>query len=475
MPIPADDDYTCGVNVFTQEANDSEDCFTCTSTHCGDNETRNTETCKCECESGYARHNGKCEQLPVCGKTENQCTKGGRSERVDELDPPTNRWYCSGAGEEQACRDPAPPPKCGANEEYALDGSGELTCECEGGYHRHEGKCVPNPMCSDPLVANTCKVGTPGDLEDSAVDGVCRKLEQDKCAAGEFRDRSDTPAVNGVCKAEKNMCVSGRSVDKPDTSSKHVWDCLGTSAGSKNWSCLGKAGEQTWNCGSGSAPDDACSLPSRGKTKACAEPVPASHARGCWVCKEGYTRDGDDCVLPPPPPLTANAGGTYRAIYVRAPLPLPHGSDSYIAKVTASASGGKPPYTFQWAGKPTGPSAFYMYVALTAAGRTETVTVTDAADPRGKATDTAKILPPSTSNAPSGATGSAALEVPRGGELYLVWGQGGDVTARSEDTAVVTVDVSSPAIRVSGVGAGETYVVVVTAEGDEVYLPVVVR
>ena len=109
----------------------------------------------------------------------------------------------------------------------------------------------------------------------------------------------------------------------------------------------------------------------------------------------------------------------------------------------AAASDGKPPYTFQWAGKPTGPSAFYMYVALTAAGRTETVTVTDAADPRGKATDTAKILPPPTSNAPSGAAGSAALEVPRGGELYLVWGQGGDVTARSEDTAVVTVDVSS--------------------------------
>ena len=104
--------------------------------------------------------------------------------------------------------------------------------------------------------------------------------------------------------------------------------------------------------------------------------------------------------------LTVDPGGDngeYTATYVRVRLPPPlRPTGFYSAKVTASASGGVPPYEFRWSDRPAG------------------------------------------------------------------------ATARSQDESVVLVDVSSPGIRVSGVGAGETLVEVGTDDG-KLYLPVVVR
>ena len=65
--------------------------------------------------------------------------------------------------------------------------------------------------------------------------------------------------------------------------------------------------------------------------------------------------------------------------------------------------------------------------------------------------------------------------MPPGGEIHFIWGGAGEVTARSADLAVVTVSVSSPAIRVAGARAGETHVVLRDADGEDYYLPVAVR
>ena len=105
------------------------------------------------------------------------------------------------------------------------------------------------------------------------------------------------------------------------------------------------------------------------------------------------------------------------------------------------------------------------------------VTVTDRNkhDEDKKATAEATVRFAASSDAARGGGGSEfAFEVPLGGEAHFVWGGDGAVTARSEDAKVVAVGVSSPVVRVAGVGIGETHVVMVTKEG-ELWLPVVVR
>ena len=64
--------------------------------------------------------------------------------------------------------------------------------------------------------------------------------------------------------------------------------------------------------------------------------------------------------------------------------------------------------------------------------------------------------------------------MPLGGSLYLIWGEDGDVSAKSLDETVVTVSVSSPAVEVTGVGLGETEVSMRTEQG-ELRIPVVVQ
>ncbi len=72
-----------------------------------------------------------------------------------------------------------------------------------------------------------------------------------------------------------------------------------------------------------------------------------------------------------------------------------------------------------------------------------------------------------------GGVAAPPLEVPLGGELVLVWGDGGTITAQSADETIVGVGVSESVIRVAGVSVGNTEVIVRTGS-VEYRLPVAV-
>ena len=178
--------------------------------------------------------------------------------------------------------------------------------------------------------------------------------------------------------------------------------------------------------------------------------------------------------------LKADAGGDsgkYTAQRHGGTLPFGGSFAFYLAPVSASASGGVRPYSFQWSGHAlAGAAVTYGFPANQTFPVTRTVTVTDEATPKkGKDMATATIEKPGASAAASSSEGEDfALEVPLDGELLFVWGGGGEVEARSMDEGVVRVSVSSPSIRIMGVGLGETQVVF-KAGGEELALRVAVR
>ena len=163
--------------------------------------------------------------------------------------------------------------------------------------------------------------------------------------------------------------------------------------------------------------------------------------------------------------LTVNAGGPYQAIYhAGAPAPFNFGP-YYTASVSATAQGGKPTYEYQWQGSTTGTTwstsgrGYYFFLGSTINTSTSTTATVKARDAnRETASDAATINFGSVGGASGQA--SSALPVPLGGELLLVWGGEGSVTASSEDAAVAAVTVDGPLLVVSGVSAGETGIVV---------------
>ena len=161
--------------------------------------------------------------------------------------------------------------------------------------------------------------------------------------------------------------------------------------------------------------------------------------------------------------LTANAGGPYTASYSTL-------LGIYTAIVTASATGGESPYTFQWQERDTGATAVYVFVTYPS-DEEVTVTVTDNV---GNETDDTATINASTSSSRSDGEEELSFDVPLGGDLYFVWGEDSAVTASSGDAAIVEVSVSSPAIRVRGVAVGKTDVILQTDSG-ELRLPVVVK
>ena len=167
--------------------------------------------------------------------------------------------------------------------------------------------------------------------------------------------------------------------------------------------------------------------------------------------------------------LSVNPGGPYTATYFD--LGQIGGGRFYSVTVTASASGGVPGYMYTWQGLPQRVPAIGYYVFSTRGNYEKSVTVEDShgVTERGDATIYA-----GTGQSRSDSGAPASFEVPLGGDLYIAWGEDSSVTAGSADTAIVTVSVSSPTIRVTGVAAGETDVVVQT-EGGELRLPVVVK
>ena len=149
------------------------------------------------------------------------------------------------------------------------------------------------------------------------------------------------------------------------------------------------------------------------------------------------------------------------------------------ARVTATATGGQAPYKFAWSGGKAGAGVTYMWHSRPVNARTTvTVTVTDSREPTAEtASDDAVVNFSTVTGAQDGANDSdetVTFEVPLGGQLYFIWGEDSAVKARSGDSQVVEVNVSSPAIEVTGIAVGETEVIVRT-EDVELWLPVVVR
>ena len=182
--------------------------------------------------------------------------------------------------------------------------------------------------------------------------------------------------------------------------------------------------------------------------------------------------------------LKADAGGSGGHYLAVRSLRRLRGGGSIVtfrARVSASATGGVPPYSFKWLGARLNwgsGQATYIFPASEVFPVSRTVTVRDSASPPNTDTATAMIDTieqlNSEASASGGDDGGSAFEVPLGGELVLIWGGGGTVAARSEDAGVASISVSSPALLISGLALSETRVIVEVGDGALV-LPVVVR
>ncbi len=262
-----------------------------------------------------------------------------------------------------------------------------------------------------------------------------------------------------------------------------------------------KCGAVEMNCTLGTAKQAADSLvppvnkwtcANAGKTKNCEDPAPPPSCDKATEnlalvgqeltceCKDGFVRDNGECKLP----LKADAGGSGGHYLAWRTLRRLRGGGSIVTftvRVSASATGGVPPYSFKWLGARLNwgsGQATYVFPAREGFPVSRTVTVRDSASPPNTDTATATIDTleqlDSEASAGGGEDGGSAFEVPLGGELVLIWGGDGTVAARSEDAGVASVSVSSPALLISGLALGETQVIVEVGDGALV-LPVVVR
>ena len=255
------------------------------------------------CEGIDAEDRWSC--LGIDGSKNWQCGYASQSLSCDIAVNATDHYSCSDVTRDAtdelcfACRTGY--EECGYDCHAACDAANHerrdastCGCVCEAGYHRDgNGNCVVNPMCSDPLVENTCKAGRPMDFRNTAIHGVCEPTKAERCEGGRFRDGIDKAAVDGVCGTKKDACAPGTLRNQRDEDSKYIWDCLGM-PGAKNWSCLGTDGQKKWNCQSG-VQTDACQVDSEGVDRQCQEIVPASNALNCFACKPSYEMCNGDC------------------------------------------------------------------------------------------------------------------------------------------------------------------------------------
>ena len=429
----------------------------------------------CVCGADHHEDNGVCVRSPDCASTEANCTVGRSAQAADTLVPPVNKWTCSSGGVTKQCKDPAPPPTCRANEKLALV-EGELTCVCEVGHHRYNSVCEPSSVCGS-TEAN-CTVGRSAQAADTLVPPVNKWT----CSSGGVTKQCVDPAPPPTCKANEGLALVN--------------------------------GELTCVCGAGYVRDDKDICVKQHKLTVTVLPKGKGEVKGFGkeVCTDSCTYDvnentaltltvtpltGYDCIptefsitvtsdmsvttrcTKRPPALTADAGGgegnRYSVRLIGGTLPFGGSVGWYTATVSASATGGTPPYEFQWSQHGlSGARVGYIFALSQVFPVSRTVTVEDDADPAITAKATATIGLPGSSAAAAGSDGDFAFEVPLGGELLFAWGGGGAVTAQSEDAGVVQVAVSSPSFRVAGVGLGRTHVVF-KAGGETMALPVVVR
>ncbi|MCZ0941802.1 MAG: hypothetical protein OXJ53_01965, partial [Gammaproteobacteria bacterium] len=382
------------------------------------------------CELGqYFAETDKAPQHGMCGSKVNQCGHGIEAANKSETTS-AYRWDCGGVA--------------GVGDHWGCRGTdGHLKWQCRSGLKTESCQIAETGTDSEAktaLPANTakCLKCKDGYAEEN---GVCKKLPQPP-----------------MCGETELACKPGTAKQAPDSLKPPV----------NKWTC--SKGGKTNNC------EDPAPPPTCGPNEELA--LDASDELYC-KCVQDYVRIGGSCVEK----LKVNPGGPYTAIAVRLPVlvgeppRVVRWRTDYFANVTASASGGTGDYEFQWENQPTGPKVVYVYSNLRSFPATQEVLVTDRGKPPQKARGDATINQPAAAGAARGATdgdGEFAFEVPLGAELYFVWGGEGDVTARSADEKVAGVSVSSPALRVVGVGLGETHVILV-AGGEELALPVAVR
>lgn len=440
-------------------------------------------TAKCiSCKAGYALSDRSCVRISTLTVTVSPANKGTVSGTLSCTGTCTKQFGPQDGKAVSLTVAPADGYACSfqRNGQTSLsftmttaDRAETVNCNCAAGHHLHNGNCVPDPFCPTPLTENQCGPDTANiaDLDDTVVNGVCEATKAAGCSAGESIPGSDVSPQHGVCGTTANTCNLGTAENKRQNASSYLWDCEGT-AGSRNWSCQGTDGHLIWECAHGTKTKE-CKLQKKGTSQTCPpESVPATTVRGCVACKLGYERKGDSCKLA----LKADAGGTYTAQPMRLTLPFGGWVNIFSAAVSASATGGVPPYKFQWSGPSVGDAAgvTYFFPGNQVFPVFRTVTVTDSASPAATDMATATINAPATSALAGASEEGFEFEVPLGGELVFIWGGKGDVTARSDNAEVVRVNTSSPAVWVAGVGLGQTHVVVKTAD-EEIWLPVIVR
>ena len=190
---------------------------------------------------------------------------------------------------------------------------------------------------------------------------------------------------------------------------------------------------------------------------------------------DNVTKIGDKLTVDP-----GGTNGTYTAIRFRGGDDGDYNTPFYVANVEATASGGTSPYAFRWhQDKDAGTTSS---TASSTASSTETfwfvwsgtytrfVTVTDANKHQKTATITIHCNP---SSGVGGASDGDRhrVPVPLGGTLVAIWGHGGPVSASSKNTGVASATGSGDEIRVTGVSAGETDIVV-QAGGSEYHVPI---
>ena len=373
------------------------------------------------CEAGqYFAEEDKPPQHGACGSKVNQCGHGIEAANKSETTS-AYRWDCGGVA--------------GVGDHWGCRGTdGHLKWQCRSGLKTESCQIAETGTDSEAktaLPANTakclkCKVGY------AEENGVCKKLYPVECdpvpTKGKITGDGFTCPGGVLKRTVKEGQTVGALTATPNTGYKF-----------DGWSLVGAS------CDEQQQPST-CTFKVERNVKFSAQ----------------FSTT-----------LEADAGGEHKAVYISVPPPLGSGAGFYFTTVTATASGGLRPYTkFQWSGRDSGATVNFTYPTRSSLPAYETVTVTDS---NGETDDdTATIVALSTSAARDGSSEPFRFEVPLGGEAHFIWGGGEPMTARSKDTGVVGVSVSSPAFRVTGVGLGETVVVVGTEDGEWA-LPMAVR
>ena len=394
---------SCSVSVSAADQSCSDttptakdaDCFTCKPCT-GANEEPGSD-CDCVCKSGYKKHNGACELLPVCGATEPTCDVGVAENTQDTLNPASNKWTCTSAGTTANCE--STPADCDDDQTHGLSG-GELFCAsgCAAGtanWKGDKGSCTgmrdkkPHGVevtVDDSTLPDTgsatyaCNDGTWPSPTASSCSASCKATTLDGCSLTE-EEHNETS--DGTCGAGyKGSC----SYTCGDGAWTHVTQCKPTLTVSPApelgyVTAVAVSGDGI-SCGMGNRTDCVMAV-DNGKTVEPEATAKGGYEVSSWT---GCNAEGTDCSVAVNAPKTvsvkfantldAEAGGPYTADYYD--LSAIGGGRFYKVTVTASATGGVPPYKYTWQGFSERASATTVYVFQTRADHIRKVTVKDA-------------------------------------------------------------------------------------------------